>query len=126
MAHFNLIAQRQVPMPSISGLGIDPGANAVTATAQLDNLITNVITLLSIVALIYFTLQIIFAGYAFLSAEGDKNKLQAARDRLTNGVLGLFIALIAVFLTALLATLFGFDTADTFNLSTFFSSVLHL
>ena len=107
----------------LKGPGIDPGATGAEATLKLDTLVSTVIGILSVVAFIYFSIQVIFAGYAFLSAEGDKNKLEQARNRLTNGILGLFITMIALSLASLIAWLFGFTPSQIFNLENLFHSL---
>lgn len=123
MALVPKILASYVDYKPLTGPGMVPGATAQTATAKLDSFISNVIALLSVVAIIYFALQIIFAGYAFMSAEGDKNKLEQARNRLTNGVLGLFITIIALSLASLIAWLFGFTPGEIFNLEGFFGKL---
>ncbi|MDP4009905.1 MAG: hypothetical protein Q8P53_02890 [Candidatus Shapirobacteria bacterium] len=89
---------------SLTGPGIDPGTDPTT---KLETVISNTIAVLTIVAVIFFVLQIIFAGYAFISSRGDEKKLEIAKDRLTNNVLGLFIVVVAVGLGALIAKLVG-------------------
>jgi hypothetical protein len=93
-----------VSMPAFSGLGIDPGTNGTTT---LEKLISQIIGVLTIVAVIYFAIQIIIAGYNFISSEGDEKKLEMARKTLTNGILGIVIVIVAVGLVSLIATLAG-------------------
>lgn len=103
---------------SLSGPGttLAPGK---TYTDKLESIVSNTIGVLTVVAVIFFVLQIIFAGYAFISSQGDEKKLEVAKDRLTNNVLGLFIVVVAVGLSALIAKLVGLpdilDLNKTFN-----------
>ncbi|MBU1129976.1 hypothetical protein KKE45_01500 [Patescibacteria group bacterium] len=90
----------------LEGLGIQPTANP---TNQLEEIISQIIGVLSVVAVIWFTFQVIFAGYAYISSQGDKTKLETARKRLTQGILGLVISLVAIFLASLIATLAGLE-----------------
>jgi hypothetical protein len=99
-----------------------PGATLApgkTYTDKFESIISNTIAILTVVAVIFFVLQIIFAGYAFISSQGDEKKLEIAKDRLTNNVLGLFIVVVAVGLGALIAKLVGLpdilDLNKTFN-----------
>lgn len=89
---------------TLTGPGVVPDANPTT---QLETIISNTIAVLTVVAVIFFVLQIIFAGYAFISSQGDEKKLEIAKDRLTNNALGLFIVVVAVGLGALIAKLVG-------------------
>lgn len=98
----------------IDPAGINPGASPAST---LESLISNIIGFLSLVGIIFFVFQIIFAGYAFLSSQGDEKKLQVARDRLTNGILGITIVIIALGAGALIAFIMGIDTSTIFNLN---------
>jgi hypothetical protein len=95
---------------SIGGAGIQPDVNAKVATNQLENIISTTIGALTLIAIIFFTLQLIFAGYSFMSAQGDKSKVEAARKRLTDGILGITIVVVAYGVGALIASLTGLGT----------------
>lgn len=103
---------------TITGPGIVPTANSAS---QLEKIISAVIGVLTIVGFIFFAIQIILAGYSFLSSQGEASKLEAARDRLTNGILGIVIVVIAFGLTAFLANLLGIK--NVFSLSNFINSI---
>lgn len=102
----------------ITGPGIVPTGNS---SSQLEKIISGAIGVLTIVSFIFFAFQIIFAGYSFLSSQGDAAKLKAARDRLTNGILGITIVVIAFGITAFLANLLGIE--NVFSLSNFINSI---
>jgi hypothetical protein len=89
----------------LEGPGLAP--DAVNPAKPLESLISQIIGILTIVGVIYFIFQIILAGYSFISAQGDKNKIEAARSRLTNGILGLTIVVVALGIGAFIATLLG-------------------
>jgi hypothetical protein len=99
---------------NLSGPGIIPTSN-VDATKQFEILVSNIIGVLTIVGVIYFIIQIIFAGYGFISSEGDEKKMEMNRSKLTNGVLGLFIVVVAVGIGSLIAKLLGFDNPLDIN-----------
>lgn len=103
---------------SLDPAGINPGTNP---TAAGEKIISQVIAVLTVTALIYFVIQIIFAGYSFFTSEGDKNKLETSRKRLTEGVLGVFIVVIALGFGALLARLAGIP--DIFDLNQMFTKM---
>jgi formate-dependent nitrite reductase membrane component NrfD len=113
-----LLAQASYTMPTIKGPGIDPGTNGTTA---LEKIISQIIGVLTIVAVIYFAIQVIIAGYNYISSEGDEKKLEAARQSLTNGVLGLVIVVVAVGLGSLIATLAGIP--NVLDLNTMFTNM---
>ncbi|MEI8067988.1 MAG: hypothetical protein WCG91_03535 [Candidatus Shapirobacteria bacterium] len=121
MAHNNLIAQVAHQLPAISGSGISPGADqGVTA---LEKLISNSVGFLTLIAVLFFVFHIITAGYHFISSQGDEKKMIEARHRLTNGILGLAIVVLALGIGSLIATLLGFGQGTIFNLSTVFTKL---
>ena len=71
----------------------------------LNKILSTVLGFLTIVAAIWFMIQFIIAGFNWISAGGDKNNTQAARQKMTNAVIGLvcFIFFLG-FLVVLLRT----------------------
>jgi len=104
----------------IDGPGI-PVTDANASVGLAEKLISNVVGVLTIVGFLIFAIQIIFAGYNFLTAEGDKNKMEAARKKLTDGVLGIFIVVIALGFVSLIASLLGLG--NVLDLKNFFSII---
>jgi len=105
---------------TFTGPGIPVGNNP---TLGLEKIISQVIGVLTIVAFVFFTIQIIFAGYAFLTSEGDEKKIETSRKRLTEGVLGIVIIIVALGIAALIARLTGLG--DIFDLDAMLNS-MHL
>jgi len=81
----------------------------IDATTQFEKLLSQVIGVLTVFAVIYFVIQIIFGGYAYLSANGDPGKIEKANKQLTGNLLGLLIVIVAVGLGGLIAKLLGID-----------------
>lgn len=76
------------PPKAISNLndkaGGEPGAGIFA-------LIDNVFKILGVVAGIYFIIQLILAGYGYLSSNGDPKKTEAAWAKITQSLIGLII-----------------------------------
>lgn len=104
----------------IEGPGINPGSGT-EATTALEKALSSIIGTLTLVAVIWFTIQIILAGFGLMTAQGDEKKVIENRSRLTNGILGLFIVVIAMGLAALLSKLLGLQSP--FDLNKFFTSI---
>jgi hypothetical protein len=104
----------------LQGSGV-PVTSEEGAVTSLDTIISNAIGILTLIAVVFFAIQIIFAGYGFLASQGDPKKLEMARTRLTNGILGLVIVIIALGFTALISSLLGIEGA--FNLETIISTL---
>ena len=93
-----------VSYQTIEGPGIVPDD---TPGLQLESIISMVFGFLTIIGIIFFALQIIFAGYGFLSSQGEPDKIKVARTRLTNGILGITIVVVAFGAGAFIASLLG-------------------
>lgn len=103
---------------TITGPGIVPDN---TPGVQLENIISMVFGFLTIIGIIFFALQIIFAGYGFLSSQGEPDKIKIARTRLTNGILGITIVVIAFGAGAFIANLLGLQYI--FEINNFIGSI---
>lgn len=93
----------------LDGPGVSPGATGKEATTKLEDILSQVIGVISLVAFIYFAIQIILAGFKFISAQGDTDKLKTARKQITQGILGLTIIVLAMGIAALLANIMGIE-----------------
>lgn len=111
----NILAQAAVPLGPIGGEGLGPfGKNPGDGVTGIAKIVSSVIGLMTIAAGIWFLFQFITGGISWISAGGDKSKLQGARDRLTNSFLGLVVVVAGWAILALASTFFGVD----FTLST--------
>jgi uncharacterized membrane protein len=95
-------------------------STTVDPTSTITKIISNAIGVLTIVAGIWFLFQAILAGYNYLSAGGDKTRIEAAGRKLTNAILGLVIVVAAYGILALIGTFLGTDFLD---LGKFFNSI---
>jgi len=101
----NQLLAAAIPYPTLSGPGKSTGlASGVT---DLEKIVSQVIGIMTIVGVLYFTFQIIIAGYGFIAAAGDPKAIETARHSLTNSILGLTILIVAVGLGSLVANLIG-------------------
>jgi len=116
----NLKLIAQISMPSLEGPG--PVFNRKDPILQLDKILSTFVGFLSVIAILWFTIQTIFAGYKYLSSHGDKNKIEEAGRSITNSLLGLTISVFAIFLVAFIGRILGLgnimDLPSLFNLIT--------
>lgn len=106
-----LIAQQY----TVTGPGIKLGTDKDAVPKVFENFISQFIGILTLVAIIYFIIQIIFAGYAFMGSNGDPKKIEQSKAHLTQNILGLFIILIAIIITNLIGKLFGLENILNFS-----------
>lgn len=107
-----------------NSIGVTAGADdtGVAATSSLEAIIRTVLGTLTLIAVIYFVIQMIMAGYGFISSQGDAEKIKTARNRVTNGILGLTIVVLAFGVGAFLAKVAGLDPKILFDLNSFFDT----
>lgn len=96
----------------LKGPGIQIANNPVNT---LESIISKVIGILTIVAVVYFTIQVIISGFSFMSSQGDPKALEVSKKKLTNNILGLIIVALAYGMGALISKLLGIN--DVFNLN---------
>jgi hypothetical protein len=99
---------------NLTGPGI-PVSSAQDATDKFEKLAGQIIGVLTLVSILYFIIQIILAGYAFISSQGEEKNMEMARKRLTEGILGLVIVIIAVGAGTLLAKIAGIPNVLDIN-----------
>ena len=92
-----------------------PGIPVTNATTQFETYAGQLVGVLTIIGVLFFVAQIIFAGYAFISFQGDEKTMEATRKRLTEAVLGLVVIVIAVGLGSLIALLLGIPNVLDIN-----------
>ena len=93
---------------TIGGEGLGPFAKSTDNPIQnVTKAISGVIGMLTVVATIWFMIQILIAGISWITAGGDKNKLTEARERLTNAFIGLLIVVSAWAILAIAGQFFG-------------------
>ena len=93
---------------TLTGPGKNP-TSGIEATTMFEKLVSNAFGILTIGAVLFFAIQIIFAGFGFISSGGDEKMMETNRQKLTNGVLGLFIVIVAVGIVSFIAKLLGLN-----------------
>ena len=99
---------------------IDPAVSSQMQTnpqAFTSNLIQTTISLLMLVAVIFFLWHFITGGFDFISSEGDPEKTKKARKQLTYSLIGLFIVFAIFAILKLIGTIFGVTGLDTLELT---------
>lgn len=71
--------------------------------------LSNILRLAGTIAGLYFIFQLIFAGFAYISANGDAKKVEQATNKITQAALGMVIVASAFVLTALVERFTGLN-----------------
>lgn len=80
---------------------------------KLEQILQVGLTLAIILALVLTIFFIIFSGIQWITSGGDKQKLQAARNRLTYTIVGLIVILLAIFIIRLIGGFFNIGLFGT-------------
>ena len=109
-----LLADLELPTIEVPG-GLGPWAKSEALKEPgsiLASILSMALGVMTLGAAIWFLFQVIVAGYNYLSAGGDREKLVNAGRKLTNSIIGLTIVIAAYALIALMGKLFGIDFLD--------------
>lgn len=99
---FGLLAQ-----PAFAGTVITFSRIDNTGVSDLGRLLSATFAVATIFAILFVFGMLILGGYGWLTAGGDKAKVEEARTRITNALIGLAIIASAWVLITLIANFFG-------------------
>lgn len=88
------------------------GVSGGNAPSQLTGVLTTVIGFLTGIAFIYFTIQVFLGALSWITAGGDKGKVEQARSKITSGIQGVVVVIAALFIIELVGIIFGIDFLD--------------
>lgn len=108
MIIFQLLAG-EVELGPVQGIpGTGPLANPTNDPfGTLQKLLSGVIGFLTVGAILWFVLQIIFASYSWITSAGDPKAVGQAREKILFGAVGLIVVLGALVLVSLIGFLLG-------------------
>lgn len=102
----NVIAQVQVTVgPPLNGLG--PLGNISIYPITFATVISSTIGLLTVVAFIWFTFVLFAGAIGIIGSGGDKSKFEAARQKITTGLIGVVIVVAAIFILDFTTSVLG-------------------
>jgi len=107
----SLLAQLRNPVlpPSIGGA---KGATEKTGGTALGSIIGGIVGMLFIAGFLLAFLTLLMGALNWITAGGDKTKLEAARNQITNALVGLAIVFAAWAIMKLIETVFGISVLD--------------
>lgn len=105
LTNLNLIADES--LGTIKGLG--PLGDPQAPGNLLEKTLSSVIGLMTVGGILWFTIQIIIAGYGWMTSGGDVKAAADARTRVINALIGLVVVLGSLVLVSVLGYLLGVD-----------------
>lgn len=104
----HLLTQINNPvLPTNLGGGKSPNPNS--GGTALGSLISGLVGALFIAGFLLAFMQLLIGGITWITAGGDKQKLEKARNQITNSIIGLIVVGSVYALTTLIARFFGLD-----------------
>jgi hypothetical protein len=94
------------------GLGAINNSFATSGTGAINTvtvIISAIIGFMTIAGAIWFLFQFLIGGYTWMSSMGDKHRLEEARDRIVNALIGLVIVVAGWAILAMVGQFFGVD-----------------
>ncbi|MFH1244818.1 MAG: hypothetical protein V1487_04595 [bacterium] len=92
--------------------GYQPGSDIASSTSAVEKLISNVLVVLTIVAGISFALYFLLGGLSWITAGGDKGKIEKAREMMTNGAIGIIIIAVSYAIVWIVGAALGIDILE--------------
>lgn len=103
-----------VGVGNLANVGEDGGIS------KLSSIISMAIGVMTVVAIIWFLFVFITGAISMIGAGGDKQALEGARKRISTGIIGLIVVLLAVLIVSLIGKIFG---VEFLNLSAMFGQI---
>jgi len=89
----------------------DPSSPA--SPNYLNRVLQNLFSIFMIVGVIYFIWHFVFAGYHWISSEGDAKKIEEAKNELTYAIAGLAAVFVVFAVLKFIGTILGIRGLDT-------------
>jgi hypothetical protein len=97
---------------------VGAGEVPTNALGLFYTILSNIIGIMTVVAAIWFVFQFFTAAIQILTSSGDKTKMEEARNKITQAVIGLVIVVAAIFLISLIGSLLGLNILGPWNFVT--------
>ncbi|MFZ3068918.1 MAG: hypothetical protein WA052_01240 [Microgenomates group bacterium] len=123
MSLLNIIKSVHAADIDVGGIrGIGPfgfenaGVSGSEAKTQLGSILSSVITTLTVVGGLAFVIFFTLGGLKWLTAGGDKAKVSEAQAQMTQGVIGLVVIVVGLFVTGIVGGVLGIDFLNPFKI----------
>lgn len=93
-----------------------PSYNNIPAQQFIPALISFLINAMFIAAAIYFFFNLVLGGIDWINSAGDKGKVESARSRVVNAVIGIVIVMSTFMILNFIGGIFGLNITN-FNLN---------
>lgn len=92
--------------------GYQPGSGIDGSTSAVEKLISNTLVVLTVVSGISFVLYFLLGGLNWITAGGDKGKIDKAKGMMTGGAIGLIIIVLSYSITWIVGKALGLNILE--------------
>jgi NADH:ubiquinone oxidoreductase subunit 6 (subunit J) len=119
----NLLTQVNLyPAGGLRGVGNGPLSNPqIGAVGIFSNFISGTIGVLTIVAIVWAVITLITGAISVISSGGDKGQVENAKKKITTGLVGLVIVIVALLIIELVGHFLGLT--DILNIQSLFNLI---
>jgi len=104
------------PIKGIGPFGFENEAvSEATTKTQFGNILSTVITVITVVGGLAFIIYFTMGGLKWITAGGDKTKIQEAQTQMTQGIVGLVVITVGLFVVGIIGGILGIDFLNPFN-----------
>jgi len=93
----------------------DETVSDLTTKSQFGSIISTIVTTLTVIGGLAFAIFFTLGGLKWLTAGGDKAKVQEAQNQMTQGVIGLVVLVAGLFVIGLIGNILGIDILNPFK-----------
>ncbi len=97
------------PPSSAFSNGSGSDASGAAAAGNLEKFVSNAIGALTLIAGLFFIFYFVMGALNWVTAGGEKGKVDKARDQMVQGVMGMVVIVIAYALIGVIGTFLGLD-----------------
>lgn len=116
----NLLLAKVIELEPLEGVG-PLGEGTTEPLNTLELVLSRVIAIMTAIGVLIFVFQFILAGYNWITASGDSQKVEAAQQKMINAFIGIAVTILAVAMVALVGYLLG--GVDLLNLQEAFGKL---
>ncbi|MEK7536707.1 MAG: hypothetical protein AAB559_02955, partial [Patescibacteria group bacterium] len=99
-------------------LGLEQGQSGISVFATF---LSSAVGLITIIGIIWMVFIIVTGAVSIISSSGDKQALEGARKKITNGVIGLVVLVSSLFILSFIGKLLGLP--NILDIATLFKSL---
>lgn len=96
--------------------GLGPLGKPKNPFTTFDDVISNIISIMTVIAAIWFIFVLVTGAISWISSGGDKQKVEEARKKISHGLIGIAVVVAAIFLIEIVGKFLGLDMLNPGNL----------